>query len=399
MKLIKKLNMKNLTTIILLALTLSFIACGDDKYPDLEDGLYAEFITNYGTMVAKLEYQKVPVTVANFVALAEGTHPMAGEQYKAKKYYNGITFHRIMDNFMIQGGDPTATGTGDPGFKFADEFHPDLKHKERGVLSMANSGPNSNGSQFFITDAPTPWLDNVHSVFGELVLGLDVLDSLSAIEVGPGDKPVKDVIINELNIIRKGSDAKKFDAPKVFSEELPKVEQKQKELQDEHNKKMEEERSAMMEKNKEAAKDKKPILDGYKEKGQKLPSGLIVYYLEKGKGPKPSTGDDVVLNFEGYFADATLFDTSLAGIAEQHGILSPVKEQRGLYQPMKMAIGPDVATFPGLKEAVSLLKVGDKAYFYIPSYLAYGERGAGPNGEIPPNADLVFLLEMKEIVK
>ena len=143
-----------------LVLLMSTSSC-QGKYPDLEDGIYAEIITTKGTMVAKLEYEKTPVTVANFIALAEGNHPLVKEEYKGKKYYNGITFHRVMDKFMIQGGDPTATGSGDPGYKFANEIHPDLNYDKPGVLGMANSGPGgTNGSQFFITEVPYPSLNN-----------------------------------------------------------------------------------------------------------------------------------------------------------------------------------------------------------------------------------------------
>ena len=168
------------------ALTLMFSAtsCNDNgKYSHLDNGLYAEIITSKDTMVAKLFFDKVPLTVANFVALAEGTHPMVSDQYKGKKFYNGLIFHRVMDNFMIQGGDPDGNGRGGPGYKFGSEFDNTLKHDKPGVLSMANSGGlNTNGSQFFITDAPTPWLDgfdangnlkncgtsgvSCHSVFG-----------------------------------------------------------------------------------------------------------------------------------------------------------------------------------------------------------------------------------------
>ena len=232
-------------------------SCKEPRY-DLEDGLYAEFVTSKDTMVAKLYYQKAPVTVANFVALAEGKHPMVKDEYKDKKYYNGTTFHRIMDNFMIQGGDPTATGSGDPGFKFEDEFSNELKHTKPGILSMANSGPNTNGSQFFITEKATQFLDayqadgtlkkcgpfpggGCHAVFGELVLGLDVQDSISSVEVGARNKPVEDVVIKELNIIRIGSEAKKFDAPSVFSEELPKIKERVAAAEKEAREKAEEE--------------------------------------------------------------------------------------------------------------------------------------------------------------
>lgn len=186
------------------------------QYPELEDGIYAEFVTTQGVMVAKLEVEKTPVTVANFVSLAEGTNTMVDSAYKDKKYYNNLIFHRVIDKFMIQGGDPTGTGMGDPGYKFKDEFHPDLKHDKPGILSMANSGPNSNGSQFFITEVPKPHLDNVHSVFGELVIGLNIQDSISNVEVDNRKRPKEDVVITELNIIRKGKAAKKFKANEIF---------------------------------------------------------------------------------------------------------------------------------------------------------------------------------------
>ena len=189
---------KILTPFSLLLLIL--ISSCQERYPDLEDGLYAEFVTTKGTMVAELYYDKVPVTVANFVALAEGNHPMVGEQYKDKPFFNGITFHRVMDQFMIQGGDPTASGSGTPGYRFAADFDADLKHDKPGVLSMANSGAlNTNGSQFFITEVPYPSLDafdeqgimkpcgqprvSCHSVFGQLVKGVEVQDSISNVKV------------------------------------------------------------------------------------------------------------------------------------------------------------------------------------------------------------------------
>ena len=238
---------KALTTLVIL-LVLVNISC-QERYPDLEDGIYAEIETNKGTMVAKLFYDKVPVTVANFVALAEGNHPMAEEKYKGKPFYDSITFHRVMDQFMIQGGDPTATGSGTPGYRFTADFSPDLKHDKPGILSMANSGGlNTNGSQFFITERPYPRGDafdaqgnmkpcerngvSCHSVFGELVKGLEVQDSISNVKVAARNKPVEDVIITKLNIIRKGKDAKFFNAPKIFQEEMPKVEENLNKIKD-----------------------------------------------------------------------------------------------------------------------------------------------------------------------
>ena len=395
----KKLNNMKLINktlhLIALALLMSTSSC-QDKYPDLEDGLYAEIVTNKGTMVAKLEYEKTPVTVANFVALAEGNHPMVKEEFKGKKYYNGLTFHRVMDQFMIQGGDPTGTGTGDPGYKFSDEFHPDLIHNKPGILSMANSGPGTNGSQFFITEVPYPSLDFRHAVFGELVKGLDVQDSISNVKVDEMNKPIEPVIINEINIIRKGFDAKNFNAPKVFTEELPKIAQRQQELQDEMRKKAEEEQMAREESNLLAASELKPTLDDYLSKAETLASGLKVYYITKGNGEKPAEGANVKVNYEGYFTDGRLFDSNLKEVEERHGMYNKIKEERELYQPMPMQLSPDAQIISGFKEAVSLLNVGDRAYFYIPSHLAYGERG---RGSIQPNTDLTFIIELVEIDK
>jgi len=151
------------------------------QYPDLEDGLYAEFQTSMGDFVTELHYDKVPMTVGNFVALAEGEHPLVDEEYQNQKFYDSIIFHRVIDQFMIQGGDPNGTGQGGPSYEFADEIDSLLTHK-KGVLSMANAGADTNGSQFFITLVPTPHLDGKHSVFGELVVGMEVVDSIGKVE-------------------------------------------------------------------------------------------------------------------------------------------------------------------------------------------------------------------------
>ncbi len=383
-------------TVFLLALLMSATSC-NNKNQDLEDGLYAELVTNKGTMVAKLEYEKTPVTVANFVALAEGNHPLIADSLKGKKYYNGIIFHRVMDKFMIQGGDPTGTGSGGPGYKFEDEFHPDLKHDKPGILSMANSGPATNGSQFFITEVPTPNLDNRHTVFGELVKGLEVQDSISNVETTkPGNKPIEDVVIQEVNIIRVGLAAKTFDAPKVFTEELPKIKEKQDKLREEQQLKAKEEQKIREAKNAEAAKDVKPLLDGYLSKAKSLASGLKTYFINQGNGEKPKQGANVKVNYEGYFTDGRLFDSNKREIEEKHGMLNPMKVERKMYDPMPMQVSPDARMIAGFKEAVAQLKVGDKAFFYLPYHLAYGERANGP---IPAKADLIFIIEMVEIVK
>ncbi|RZN81500.1 MAG: peptidylprolyl isomerase [Winogradskyella sp.] len=394
-------------------LLLSISSCKEPRY-DLEDGLYAEFVTSKDTMVAKLYYKQAPVTVANFVALAEGQHPLIKDEFKDKKYYNGTTFHRVMDGFMIQGGDPTATGSGDPGYKFEDEFSNDLKHTKPGILSMANSGPNTNGSQFFITEKATQFLDayqadgtlkkcgpfpggGCHAVFGELVLGLDVQDSISNVKVGAGNKPVEDVVIKELNIVRIGMDAKKFDAAKVFTEELPKIKEKVAAAEKEAREKAEEEKRIAEEKMQKAADEFKSTLDDYTSKAKVLASGLKVHSLNKGTGVKPKTGQTALINYQGYFTDGKLLDSNLKDIEEKHGKFNPQKLQRGMYAPSPMKVSPDANLFGGFKEALATMRVGDKAFFYFPSHLAYGEGGRPP--VVQPNTDLAFIIEMVDIQK
>jgi peptidyl-prolyl cis-trans isomerase A (cyclophilin A) len=174
------------------------------------DKMYATFDTSMGKLVVELFWDKVPNTVINFVQLAEGTKewmdPNNGNKPTKKPLYNGTKFHRVIPDFMIQGGDPLGTGTGGPGYKFADEFHPDLKHTGPGVLSMANSGRNTNGSQFFITEKATPWLDNKHSVFGKVTEGADLIPKITRVEKDPNDrsksKPVTDIILKKVTIGR-----------------------------------------------------------------------------------------------------------------------------------------------------------------------------------------------------
>ena len=372
---------------------LTAAAC-QDKYPDLKDGLYAEIVTNKGTMVLELEYKKAPITVANFISLAEGTNTLVDSTMKGKKYYNGLTFHRIIKDFMIQGGDPTGTGSGSPGYKFNNEISPDLKHDKMGTLSMANSGPNTNGSQFFITEKETPFLDNAYNVFGYLVIGEDVLHTICSVETTkPGDKPVEDVVMTEVNIIRKGKEAKDFDAPKVFENHFGEAEKAEKE----RISKMEEEKRVMEEKSATAAVETKATLDDYNSKAKTLASGLKMFLITETKGQSPKNGDNVLVNYEGYFTDGKLFDSNVQEVAQRYGMLDQRRADANGYAPMPMPIKADAQMISGFKEAAKLLKVGEKGYFYLPSHLAYGERGYGPT--IAPNTDLIFILEMVEITK
>ncbi len=187
---------------VLMVLPMSMVLPGSAMSQNLEDGLYAQFDTTKGQITAKLYYKKVPATVINFAGLAEGTIP--SDKAVSKKYYNGLIFHRVIKDFMIQGGDPTGTGRGGPGYKFPDEIVFELKHDSAGILSMANAGANTNGSQFFITHKPTPWLDGKHTVFGKVIKGQDVVDKIEK-----GDK------INSLSILRVGKDAQIFKTDKA----------------------------------------------------------------------------------------------------------------------------------------------------------------------------------------
>ena len=351
--------MKKQTLILLFAVVLSAFACQKQAYPDLGDGLYAEFKTNKGTFVTELFYKAAPLTVANFVSLAEGTNENVDSTYKGKKYYNGLTFHRVVKDFMIQGGDPQGTGQGGPGYKFPDEFNDTLVHDSKGILSMANAGPGTNGSQFFITLKPTPFLNNKHSVFGEVVKGQDVVDSIGNIEVAQRSKPAEDVVMEEVNIIRKGKDAKSFDAPMVFKQEINK----------------EEERKAA--KKAKLENELNNLGKGY----EKTESGLRYKMIETNKeGESPKRGQTVKVHYTGTLTDGTKFDSSY-----------------DRDQPIEFPVGTG-RVIPGWDEGIMLLKTGEKARFIIPPHLGYGERGAG-GGLIPSNAILIFDVELVSVGK
>ena len=196
---------------ILLISILTLNSCNMNNYSDLSDGLYADLETSKGNIILELYYEQAPTTVSNFVALAEGNHPVVDDQHEGKRYYDGLKFHRVIENFMIQGGDPTGTGSGGPGYQFDDEFNEELKHDGPGILSMANAGPGTNGSQFFITHVETPWLDGKHSIFGKVNSGQDVVDKVE-----------QNDIIKKVKIIRIGEAANSFNAPENFENYISK---------------------------------------------------------------------------------------------------------------------------------------------------------------------------------
>jgi len=309
----------------------------------MKDGLYAKFHTTKGDILVNLEFQKVPGTVGNFVALAEGNIENDAKP-QGTPYYDGLKFHRVIPDFMIQGGCPLGTGTGSPGYKFDDEFHPDLRHSGPGVLAMANSGPGTNGSQFYITHVATDWLDDKHTVFGNVVEGQDVVD-----RIAQGDK------IESVEIIRVGQEAEAFNGVSEF-------------------RKFEGAREARLAAEKEAAaKALADLAKGF----EKTDSGLHYKIIQKGNGAKAEKGKTVSVHYKGQLANGTVFDSSY---------------KRN--QPIDFTLGVG-QVISGWDEGISLLNVGDKARFVIPAHLGYGANGAG--GVIPPNATLIFDVELMNV--
>ncbi|MFK2820719.1 peptidylprolyl isomerase [Flavobacteriaceae sp. LMIT009] len=309
----------------------------------MQDGLYARFNTSKGEIIVALEYQKTPGTVGNFVALAEGNMENSAKS-QGNPYYDGLKFHRVIPDFMIQGGCPQGTGTGNPGYQFDDEIHSDLKHDGPGVLSMANAGPGTNGSQFFITHIETPWLDGKHTVFGKVAEGQDVVDAIAQ-----GDA------IENVTIERVGVEAEAFNAIEAFRV-----------FEGAREKRIAEEKA-------KAEAEMEKLAAGF----SKTESGLRYQILQTGSGAKAEKGKMVSVHYKGQLADGTVFDSSY---------------KRN--QPIDFSLGVG-QVIPGWDEGIQLLKIGDKARFVIPSDLAYGSRGAG--GVIPPNATLIFDVELMNV--
>jgi len=350
---------KKFTILLLAALSVTMLSCANTENSKtteagantneqkearmaLNDGLYAEMKTSKGIILLELEYKKTPMTVTNFVGLAEGT-------IKNSKgdgpFYDGLKFHRVIDDFMIQGGCPQGTGTGDPGYKFPDEFDPSLKHTGPGILSMANSGPGTNGSQFFITHVETSWLDNKHTVFGHVVEGMDVVNKIKQ-----GDK------LEKITIIRQGADAEAFKADQAAFDELiggaaanakAKIE--------------------------EARKGELDLIKKNWPGAVETESGLRYIVENKGDGgDKPKMGTAVTTHYTGTLLDGSKFDSSV---------------DRG--EPATFKIGQVIQ---GWNEALMDMTKGEKRTLIIPPELGYGERGYP--GAIPPNSYLVFEVEL-----
>ncbi len=309
----------------------------------MENGLYAKITTSKGIVTLQLEFEKTPGTVGNFVALAKGEMENTAKA-QGTPYYNDLKFHRVIQDFMVQGGCPQGTGTGNPGYQFEDEFHVDLKHDKPGILSMANSGPNTNGSQFFITHTETSWLDNKHTVFGHVIEGMDVINNI-----------VQNDVLENMEIIAVGDAAKKFNAIESFRVFEGAREQKIEEAK------------------KQAEAEMETLAAGF----SKTDSGLRYQLIQKGDGKQAEKGKGVSVHYKGMLADGTVFDSSY---------------QRKQPIDFNLGVGQVIA---GWDEGIQLLKVGDKARFVIPSHLAYGSQGAG--GEIPPDATLIFDVELMDV--
>lgn len=360
--------MKNLIYLFLTSITLLLIGC-KSQYPDLEPGIYADLQTDKGNILLQLAVEETPGTVANFVALSEGNHPMVSEEFKNKPYYEGIIFHRVIADFMIQAGDPTGTGSGGPGYTFDDEITA-LKHDGPGVLSMANRGPATNGSQFFITHKATPWLDGKHTVFGKVVKGQEVVDSVQQMDA-----------INKMEIIRVGKEAKAFDAPKAFEEFLAGAE----------------ERKRLAEEKRQAISATSLVkFNAQKEKAKTTKSGLQYIVTKKGNGPRVTKTNKALTHYAVYFASGELLETSKLETAEALDVVNTARKNAGQYLPIPADCSPNAQMIEGFKEGLRLLRVGDQATLFLPYNLAYGENG---NSGIPPRSDLIFEVEIVELIE
>ena len=311
------------------------------------DGMYAKFETSKGNIICALEFKKTPMTVANFVGLAEGSMKNSAKA-EGIPYYDGLKFHRVIPNFMIQGGCPLGTGTGDPGYKFPDEFDPSLKHVGPGILSMANAGLGTNGSQFFITHVKTDWLDGKHTVFGNVIEGMDVVNKIA------GEDTIRHLII-----LRKGKEAEAFDAPKVFESAKAGLAAK-----------IEAQAAA------EKAAAEKMLNETYSPDKTKTTASGLRYIIEKeGTGAAPSATSQVTVHYTGYLLNGTKFDSSV---------------DRG--QPATFGLNQVI---PGWTEGLQLMKEGGKNKLIIPYQLGYGENGMPPT--IPARSWLVFDVELIKV--
>ena len=356
-----------MTRKIIILFSFVFAEC-NDKFSYLDEGIYAQMKTNKGNILMKFTEDKTPNTVANFISLAEGKNKFVSDNFKNKKFYNGIIFHRVIKDFMIQAGDPTASGSGGPGYKFNDEIT-DLKHDGPGILSMANAGKNTNGSQFFITHKETPWLDGKHTVFGKVIEGLNVVDSIQQNDT-----------IHDVKIIRIGSNAKNFNAPKIFSNYFTNLEKMNVEIEE----KREIKRLDNIEK-----------FENLRQNVKKTSSGLSYIITKNGNGPKVSSTNKAKAHYAVYFENGNLLDTSMLEVAESLFLVNEQKKAAGAYSPIICDISPEAQMITGFKEGLKFLREGDEAFLFLPYQLAYGEKGVRG---IPEKSNLIFEVKIVEVI-
>ena len=333
-------------SIIFITSILILNSCNMNDYSELNEGIYASLETSKGDILLELFFKQTPLTVSNFVALSEGNHPAADEQFSGKPYYDGLKFHRVIDNFMIQGGDPTGTGSGGPGFQFDDEFSEELKHTGPGILSMANAGPGTNGSQFFITHVETPWLDGKHSVFGKVNSGQDVVDNIA-----------QDDIIKSVKIIRIGKDAEEFDANKIFEDYITNKSQADILRAEEEAKLLDDLTSGMIE----------------------TESGLKYKVSKKGSGPNAKIDDVLSVHYSLKLIDGSEIDSSFT-----RG--EPIEFTCGVGQVIK-----------GWDDGLIGMKEGEVRRLNIGYEFAYGEEGIP--GVIPEKSTLIFEIKLNKIIR
>jgi len=278
----------------------------------------------------------------------------------------------VIKDFMIQGGDPSGSGSGSIGYTFKDEIVDSLKHSKKGILSMANRGPKTNSSQFFITHAPTPWLDGRHTIFGEVIQGMEVVDSIASVKTGAGDRPEVEVVMTKVEIVRNGKEAKAFDAVKVLGDyfEEEKVTE-----------------AAFVKMKGDLAAE----FAGQMEKAEETPSGLKILQLVQGDGEQPKVGQKVLVNYAGWLSNGELFDSNIEAIAQKFNQLNPARMAQGGYAPLPMDYSPDTQLAAGFREGLLTMGVGDKVRLFIPPHLGYGDNDYGP---IPGGSTLVFDLEI-----
>lgn len=355
-----------------------------------DEGIFADIVTDKGTISIQLDYKKAPITVANFISLSEGTNAsVVDAKFKGKPFYDGLKFHRVIPDFMIQGGDPAGNGSGGPGYAFKDEFT-DAKFDRAGILAMANSGPKTNGSQFFITHKDTPWLNGKHTIFGFVTKGQDVVNAIK-----------QDDLIKKVTITRKGADAKAFDATKIFADYMAnKAGDDAKDAAIEAEKRKAQVEAEAVKKAEYKAKygavmtAKVAELEALKATATETASGLKYKITKPGSGKKPADGTSVLISYAGYLEDGSLFDSCVEATCKDYGKYDENRAKANGYQPFPFKYGSKDGLIPGFTEGVALMNAGDRAIFFIPSKLGYGERGAG--NVIPPNANIIFEVEMQE---